>query len=68
MSKKKKWLFTLGKTLLLGLGLLWTVVPIYIVVSNSFRKTLEMKQMPPKLFLSCFYTCFYSFSKYFYAG
>jgi multiple sugar transport system permease protein len=34
---------------LLGLFLLWTVVPIYIVVSNSLRKTIEMKQMPPKL-------------------
>jgi len=29
--------------------LIWTIVPIYIVVSNSFRKTLEMKLMPPKI-------------------
>ncbi|MDY0289850.1 MAG: carbohydrate ABC transporter permease [Sphaerochaeta sp.] len=37
--------------LLLGLALLliWTAVPIYIVISNSFRKTLEMKLMPPKM-------------------
>ena len=30
--------------------LIWSIVPIYIVVSNSFRKTLEIKQMPPKIF------------------
>ena len=33
----------------LALFILWTVVPIYIVISNSFRKTIEIKQMPPKL-------------------
>lgn len=35
--------------LALALLLIWTVVPIYIVISNSFRKTLEMKLMPPKI-------------------
>ncbi len=33
----------------LALLLAWTVIPIYIVISNSFRKTLEMKLMPPKI-------------------
>jgi len=33
----------------LALFVLWTVIPIYIVVSNSFRRTIEIKQMPPKL-------------------
>ncbi len=33
----------------LAVLLVWTIVPIYIVVSNSLRKTLEIKQMPPKL-------------------
>ena len=34
--------------LLLAVFVLWTVTPIYIIVSNSFRKTIEMKVMPPK--------------------
>jgi multiple sugar transport system permease protein len=29
--------------------IIWTVAPVYIVISNSFRKTIEIKQMPPKL-------------------
>jgi len=33
----------------LMLFILWTVVPVYIVISNSFRRTIEIKQMPPKL-------------------
>lgn len=33
----------------LALLLIWTIIPIYIVISNSFRKTLEMKLMPPKI-------------------
>lgn len=35
--------------LFLALFILWTVVPVYIVMSNSFRRTIEIKQMPPKL-------------------
>jgi multiple sugar transport system permease protein len=30
--------------------IVWTVVPVYIVISNSFRKTIEIKEMPPKIF------------------
>jgi multiple sugar transport system permease protein len=33
----------------LALFIVWTVIPIYIVISNSFRRTIEIKQMPPKL-------------------
>jgi multiple sugar transport system permease protein len=29
--------------------MVWTLVPVYIVISNSFRPTIEIKQMPPKL-------------------
>jgi multiple sugar transport system permease protein len=29
--------------------MIWTIVPVYIVISNSFRPTIEIKQMPPKL-------------------
>lgn len=32
--------------------ILWTVVPLYIVIGNSFRKTLEMKLMPPAFFFT----------------
>ncbi|MDR1586661.1 MAG: carbohydrate ABC transporter permease [Treponema sp.] len=35
--------------LLLFAFMLWTIVPVYIVISNSFRPTIEIKQMPPKL-------------------
>lgn len=31
------------------IALIWTLVPVYIIVSNSFRRTLEIKEMPPKL-------------------
>lgn len=30
--------------------LMVTIIPVYIVISNSFRKTLEIKIMPPKVF------------------
>ena len=36
--------------LLLAIVLLLTVTPVYIVISNSLRKTLEIKSMPPKIF------------------
>jgi len=29
--------------------LMVTIIPVYIVISNSFRKTLEIKIMPPKV-------------------
>jgi len=29
--------------------IVWTLVPVYIVISNSFRPTIQIKQMPPKL-------------------
>lgn len=47
--KAKRTLARLGIALFLALFVLWTVIPVYIVVSNSFRRTIEMKQMPPKL-------------------
>lgn len=37
-------------TVVLLIALIWTVVPIYIVVSNAFRKTLDIKKMPPDIF------------------
>jgi ABC-type glycerol-3-phosphate transport system permease component len=43
----------IGKTLLyliLVLFLLWTVIPVYIIVSNSFKPTLLIKESPPVFF------------------
>lgn len=45
----KRNLLMIALLVLLVFFLLWTIIPIYIVVSNSFRKTIEMKVMPPKL-------------------
>jgi len=36
----------------LAIFILWTTVPLYIVIGNSFRKTLEMKLMPPAFFFT----------------
>ena len=36
--------------LFLILFIVWTVVPIYIIITNSFRRTIEIKQLPPKIF------------------
>lgn len=49
MKYKRKWYVKLSMALAFGFALLWTVIPAYIVISNSFRKTLEMKIMPPRL-------------------
>ena len=49
MQYKRKWYVKFGIYLLLAFATVWTVVPAYIVISNSFRKTLDMKIMPPKL-------------------
>ncbi|MDR1863766.1 MAG: carbohydrate ABC transporter permease, partial [Treponema sp.] len=35
--------------LLLLCFMIWTIVPVYIVISNSVRPTIAIKQMPPKL-------------------
>jgi len=44
---------TLSVRALRGIGLavliLWTVTPVYIIVSNAFRRTLDIKKMPPDL-------------------
>lgn len=49
MQYRRKWYAKLLIALLLAFALLWTAVPAYIVISNSFRRTLDMKIMPPKL-------------------
>lgn len=47
---KKKTISNILMYVVLALFLIWTVVPIYLVVTNSFKPTLEIKEMPPKIF------------------
>ncbi|MCL2202326.1 MAG: carbohydrate ABC transporter permease [Defluviitaleaceae bacterium] len=46
---KRKWYVKLMMAVLIMVALVWTLVPIYIVVSNAFRATLDIHQMPPQL-------------------
>ena len=71
MQYKRKWYVKLLITLLFAFALVWTLVPAYIVISNSFRRTLDMKVMPPQLFFKPLFTHFEkilsldNFGKYF---
>ncbi|MDD4850513.1 MAG: carbohydrate ABC transporter permease [Gemmiger sp.] len=49
MRFKRKWYTKLMMAAITAIALIWTLVPVYIVISNSVRKTLEIKEMPPKL-------------------
>ncbi len=49
MVKKNTWYLRIIKLAGLALLMLWTVTPVYIIVSNAFRKTLDIKKMPPAL-------------------
>ena len=49
MRFKRKWQTKLLMAAATAIALFWTLAPMYIVVSNSVRKTLEIKEMPPKL-------------------
>lgn len=72
MHYKRNWRVKLLMAAATAVALLWTLVPMYIVVSNSVRKTLEIKQMPPKLLFMPTWTHFQkvltldNFSKYFF--
>ena len=58
MRYRRKWYTKLMMAVLTGLALLWTLMPVYIIVSNSVRRTLEMKEMPPKLLFAPTWTHF----------
>ena len=58
MRYRRKWYTKLMMAVLIGLALLWTLMPVYIIVSNSMRRTLEMKEMPPKLLFAPTWTHF----------
>ena len=72
MRFKRKWYTKLMMIVTTAIALIWTLVPVYIVVSNSVRKTLEIKEMPPKLFFMPTWSHFTKvltldhFSKYFF--
>ncbi len=71
MNVKTKWYNRILERLLVLVFLLVAVLPVYIVVSNAFRRTLDIKRMPPKLLFSPIYTHFErvlsvdNFGKYF---
>lgn len=49
MIVKMKWYSKALQRLIVLLLLLVAIVPVYIVISNSFRRALDIKQMPPAL-------------------
>lgn len=49
MKYKKRWYRNALLILFFAVTLIWTLVPVYIVISNSFRHTMDMKIMPPQL-------------------
>jgi len=55
MVKKNTWYLRIIKLAGLALLMLWTVTPVYIIVSNAFRKTLDIKKMPPDLIFTPFF-------------
>ncbi|MDF1618052.1 carbohydrate ABC transporter permease [Petrocella sp. FN5] len=72
MKFKGKWYFSVIEKLILVIFLVWTVVPIYIIISNGFRRTLDIKTMPPELFFKPIFSHFEkvlindNFMKYFF--
>jgi ABC-type glycerol-3-phosphate transport system permease component len=49
MMNKHRWYTRALNYLIIGILLILTLTPVYMVVSNSFRETLAIKQMPPEL-------------------
>jgi multiple sugar transport system permease protein len=47
---RSRWYLRALSYLIIGILLLVTLTPVYIVVSNTVRETLAIKQMPPELF------------------
>jgi ABC-type glycerol-3-phosphate transport system permease component len=58
MVQKRRWYLRIIKLAGLALLMLWTVTPVYIIVSNAFRKTLDIKKMPPDLIFTPFFKHF----------
>ncbi len=49
MMNKHRWYTRALNYLIIAVLLVFTLTPVYMVVSNSFRETLAIKQMPPEL-------------------
>ena len=49
MMHRSRWYFRGLTYLIVAIFLILTLVPVYVVTSNSFRETLDIKKMPPEL-------------------
>ncbi len=49
MVSRSTWPSRIARIVLLAAFLFWTLSPVYIVATNSFRRTLDIKKMPPEL-------------------
>lgn len=49
MRYKSKWYWRITEILILILMTVFTITPIYILISNSLKRTLDIKKMPPDL-------------------
>ena len=58
MNVKTKWWGQILERVLALVFLLIAIIPVYIVVSNAFRRTLDIKRMPPKLIFTPILTHF----------
>lgn len=71
MVGKSKWYWCVLRRFLVVLMILIAVIPVYMVVSNAFRRTLDIKRMPPALLFTPVFTHFSKvlatdeFSRYF---
>jgi ABC-type glycerol-3-phosphate transport system permease component len=58
MNVKTKWWGRILERLLALIFLFIAILPVYIVVSNAFRRTLDIKRMPPQLIFTPILTHF----------
>lgn len=42
----------IARAVILALFFLWSLIPVYIVITNAIKPTLDITAIPPKLFLS----------------
>lgn len=64
MVSKSTWRSRIPRGILLAAFMAWTLAPVYIVVSNSFRRTLDIKRMPPELLFKPILTHFQRLFQY----
>lgn len=56
MAVRSAWYYRLASRIVLLALLLASIGPVYLVVSNSFRKTLDIATMPPRLLFTPIFT------------